>query len=1002
VNTSNQFGSRTRLRMSVASAVLGLALVSGPAFAQAADDADAKEDIVVTGSRIARPNVESASPVTVVSAEDFKGQGAAKVEDLLNNLPQVLATQSSGVSNGADGTATVSLRGLGTNRTLVLVDGRRLMPGGVGGGGAADLNFIPSSLISGVEILTGGASSTYGADAVAGVVNFKINRKFQGIRLDAQYSMNQHDNNSDISQVVNQRFTSPTGSTVNGGAYDVSLAIGSSLADDRGNIVAYAGYRRDSAITQDRYDYSTCTLNAAVPQPNTGGVTDFACGGSGTPARTRLGGLPTAGGTFTLTDANTLVPYVSLRDAYNFAPLNYYRRPSNRYTAGVFADYEISPAFKPYLDVMFMDYSTKAQIAPSGAFFGSRTVNCDNPFLTGNAAVGTAICGAALGTAVNQTILLGKRNVEGGPRFNDIGFNQFRVVTGMKGDISSNWSYDLTAQFGQLKLANTYRNDVSSTRIDEALLVRNVAGVPTCTSGNAACVPYNVFRPGGVTPAAAAYIGIPLVLTGTTKETIISGIVTGDLGFTSPLAGESVKIVLGAEHRKEALSTQPDLSYINGDGAGQGGPTLPIAGAYSVRDLFAETVLPIIQDKAFFKDLSVELGFRNSSYKVRGNTGTNSENTWKIAGNWTTTDFLKIRGSLNRAVRSPNIGELFQNTSVGLFAGNDPCEGGLTVGPDGVSRTGGRPGTTEGFTLVQCARTGVTAAQFGNLNPSSAQQYQGRFGGNLGLKPEKATSWTAGFVLTPTSNISFSVDYYNIKVKNAVGTVGAQVTLTQCIASGDPIFCSKINRAPASTGPAAGSLWLSEQGFIDDRTTNTGSVKTAGVDVNFDGKTSLGSNTVKLSFIGNYVDNYTAQPITNDFSYDCAGYYGTTCGNPQPKWKHVSRLKFATENNAAITFGWRYVGAVKVDTISPDVDLAALGAAPKADEHLKAQNYFDLLFSVPLKDTIGFRLGVNNILDNDPPMVSQSSLGGFGNGNVFPGTYDHLGRYIFVGITADF
>jgi iron complex outermembrane recepter protein len=701
----------------------------------------------------------------------------------------------------------------------------------------------------------------------------------------------------------------------------------------------------------------------------------------------------------TLSAANTLTPYTALQDAYNFAPLNYYRRPSNRYTAGVFADYEISPAFKPYLDVMFMDYSTKAQIAPSGAFYGTRQVNCNNPLLLANPTVANAVClvpgplGSAplsvVGTPTQVSILIGKRNIEGGPRFNDIGFNQFRVVTGMKGDISSNWSYDLTAQFGQLKLANTYRNDVSSTRIDEALLVGGTAANPVCLSGNAACVPYNVFSAGGVTPAAAAYIGIPLVLTGTTKETIISGVVTGDLGFTSPLAGESVKVVFGAEHRKEALSTQPDLSYINGDGAGQGGPTLPIAGAYSVRDLFAETVLPIIQDKAFFKDLSLELGFRNSSYKVRGNTGTNSENTWKVAANWTTTDFLKIRGSINRAVRSPNIGELFSNASIGLFSGSDPCAA--------------DPGKTPSATVAQCVNTGLAASQYGSLSPNTAQQYNGFFGGNLALKPEKASSWTAGFVLTPTSNISFSVDYYSIKVKNAVGTVGAQVTLNQCVATGDPIFCANIHRAPASAGLAAGSLWLDESGFIDDRTTNTGSVKTAGVDVNFDGKTSLGSNTVKLSFIGNYVDNFTNQPITNGFTYDCAGFYGTTCGNPQPKWKHVSRLKFSTENNAAITFGWRYVGAVKVDAISSNPKLGTPDSLPPlVDQNLKAQNYFDLLFSVPLKDTIGFRLGVNNILDNDPPLVSQASLGGFGNGNVFPGTYDHLGRYIFVGITADF
>ncbi len=990
----------SNLKYAAAPLALGLALISTPSFAQDAADeeAEAAPAIVVTGSRIARPNQESAAPVTVVTAEDFKGTGSNKVEDLINNLPQVLATQNSGVSNGADGTATVSLRGLGTSRTLVLIDGRRLMPGGIGGGAAADLNFIPSALISSVEILTGGASSTYGADAVAGVVNFKMNRTFEGVRLDGQYSLYSHDNSNEIERVVNRRFISPQGTRNQGGGYDVTLAIGSGFGDGKGNIVAYAGYRRDSAISQDRYDYSICTLNPSGL--STGTVDDFACGGSGTPAFTRIGGfsaantalagLPAAG-SYTITGANTVIPYVALRDAFNFAPLNYYRRPSNRYTAGVMAQYEISESFVPYLDAMFMDYSTKAQIAPSGAFFGVRTVNCDNPFLTtGNPTIGRATCGAALGTPTNATILLGKRNVEGGPRFNDIGFNQFRIVTGMKGAISENWSYDVSAQFGKINVANVYRNDVSDTRIDEALLVTGTLANPVCTSGNASCVPYNVFTAGGVTPAAAAYIGIPLVLTGSTKETIVQGNVVGDLGFSSPFADETVQVVIGGEWRKETLATQPDLSYINGDGAGQGGPTLPIAGSYTVRDAFGEVVIPLVQDTPFFQDLTLELGFRNSSYKVEGNPGSNSENTYKIAANWNPADFVKFRGSINRAVRSPNIGELFSNSSIGLFAGTDPCAGTAVAG------------LVNGNTAAQCARTGVTAAQFGNLAPNTAQQYNGFFGGNLGLSPEKSDSWTAGFVLTPVSSMSLSVDYFNIKVKNAVGTIGAQVTINQCIATADPFFCSKINRAPASAGPAAGSLWLDERGFVDDRTTNTGSLKTTGVDVNFDYRVPVGENRVNLSLVGTYLDSFIAQPITGGFTYDCAGFYGITCGNPQPKWRHTARAKFTTASDFSAQLSWRYVGKATVDTISSDPDLASPGAAPKIDERLKAENYFDLLLTAPLKDTMTFRLGIQNLLDNDPPLVSQASLGGFGNGNVFPGTYDHLGRYIYVSLTADF
>ncbi len=1000
------FANRARFSVGVASAVLGVAMLSAPVQAQDAEDGATEEkEYVVTGSRIARPNDTSASPITSVSSEEIKQSGATNIEDLTNQLPQVFAGQSSGVSNGADGTATVNLRGLGSSRTLVLVDGRRLMPGGIGGGSAADLNFIPASLISGIDIMTGGASAAYGADAVAGVVNFKMNRKFQGIRLDAQYGLYQHNNNNDIATVVNNRFTSPTGSLATGGGFDVSLAIGTGVNDGAGNIVAYAGYRQDTAITQDTYDYSTCTLNPSGL--NTGGIVDFACGGSGTPARSRIGGisaanaalagLPTSAAGYTLTDAGTLIPYSGLRDAYNFAPLNYYRRPSNRFIAGAFAEYEVSSALKPYMDIMFMDYSTKAQIAPSGAFYGVRNVNCDNPFLTsGNPTAGRAICGANLGTATQATFLLGKRNVEGGPRFNDIGYNQFRIVTGAKGDISSAWNYDVSAQIGQIKNASTYRNDVSTTRINDALQVGGTLANPVCLSGNANCAPYNVFSPNSVSQAAANYIGIPLIIQGTVKEVIVGGVVTGDLGASglkSPFAEEGIKVAFGAEYRKEQLETQPDLAYQNGEGSGQGGPTLPIKGSYSVRDIYNETVIPLVTDKTFFQDLSLELGYRKSSYSVPGGTD-RSASTWKVQGSWAPVEDIRFRVSRNRAVRSPNIGELFSNQSVGLFAGTDPCAG-TAVG-----------GLVNGYTAAQCARTGVTAAQFGNLSPNSAQQYNGRFGGNLNLRPEKADTWTAGVVFKPESFLNglvLSADYFNVKVKDAVGTIGAQVTLNQCVQTGAANFCSLINRAPASAGPAAGSLWLNESGFVDDRTTNTGAFKTSGVDFSGFYKTNIGENKISWKLDGTWLDKLISQPFTGGFDYDCTGFYGLTCGNSNPKWRFNTNVKLETANGFAVTTRFRFISAVKVDGVSPDADLASPGAAPKVDEKIPSFTYFDLLFAAPIKDTMTFRIGVNNVFDRDPPLISQASLPGtVGNGNVLVGTYDYLGRKVFVSLTADF
>lgn len=998
------------LTTSIRRSLLATTIIAGtlgvtPSFAQtapAAPEETSTSTIVVTGSRVARPNAESPSPITTVASEDIKEFGATKIEDLSNSLPQVFAGQSTGVSNGADGTATVNLRGLGSNRTIVLIDGKRLQPGSLAGNSAADLNFIPAALIQSVDLLTGGASAAYGADAVAGVVNFKMNRKFKGLRLDAQYGFYQHTNNNPIRDVVNLRFRAPEGNVVTGGAYDATMALGSGFDQDRGSFVVYAGYRSESAITQDKYDTSICTLN---PSGSAAGV---ACGGSGTPERTRFGGftaanaalagLPAAS-SYSLTTTNTLRPFVA-SDQYNFAPLNYFRRPSERYNLGAFAEYELSPALKPYLDVMFNDYSTKAQIAPSGAFYGPRTVNCDNPFLLANPTLATATCGTNAGVAgTTSTILIGKRNVEGGPRFNDIGYNQFRIVTGLRGDLNEAFSYDASFQTGQIKFANTYRNDVSDARINEALLVTGTVANPVCTSGNAACVPYNVFSNNGVTQAAAAYIGIPLVITGTTRETIVQASLNGDLGkygVRSPFSEDGVRMSIGAEYRTESLRTQPDLSYINGDGAGQGGPTLPIDGTYKVTDFFGELGIPLVTDKPFFHDLTVELGYRHSKYNVQGATKQNAADTYKIAGNWSPIPDLTLRASYNRAVRSPNIGELFTNQSVGLFAGTDRCAG-AAVG-----------GLVNGFSAAQCARTGVTAAQFGNLTPNTAQQYNFLGGGNLNLNPEKADSYSFGAVLQPKAGflngLLLSVDYFNIKVKDAVGGIGAQVIIDQCLQTGDPFFCGKINRAPASAGPAAGSLWLSQSGFVDDRTTNTGSLKTSGIDVNGDYRTNIGNNKLRWQFVGTWVDKLVIQPLTNGFDYDCAGYYGITCGNPSPRFRFNTNVKFTTADKIGFTVRWRYLSSVKVDTLSPDVDLN--GGTPNSptpvDSQIKAYNYFDLLFSLPIKDTATFRIGVNNIFDKNPPIISQASLGGFGNGNTFPGTYDQLGRYVFVNLTADF
>ena len=960
------------------------------------------QDIVVTGSRITSPGALSASPLTTINAQEIKLEGVTRTEDLLNSLPQVFAGQGGNLSNGASGTATINLRDLGSQRTLVLINGRRLMPGDPSSS-AADINFVPAALIDRVDVLTGGASSTYGSDAIAGVVNFVMNTRFEGVRFDAQYSLLDHDNANPTADAVfnnaaaGRGFAFPQGHTDLGATQNITAVIGTGGADGRSHVVAYAGYRQIQAVTQDNYDYSACSLAESASN----GL-GFACSGSGTtsPARFILNGG--AGSQVTLDPAtgNTFRPYVGTRDAFNFAPYNYYQRPDKRYTAGVFADYEISPAFDPYIEFMFMDDRSTAVIAPSGIFGQVININCNNPLLSASEA--TAICGANAGsTTATGAVSIGKRNVEGGGRANDIRHTDYRYVVGMKGQIDPAFSYDGYLQFGRVVYAENYQNDFSVNRTRAALNDITVNGQVVCADVNAraqGCVPYNIFQIGGVTQGALNYLQTPGFQEGTVDEYVANFSVTGDLGkygFKSPFASNGVGINFGTEYRKEQLQLLTDSEFTSGDLAGQGGPTIGVAGSFNVYEFFAETSVPVIEDKTLFKSLVVNGGYRRSHYNLAGDT-----NTYKGDVVWQPVGPLRLRASYNRAVRAPNIQELFSPASQGLFAGTDPCAGAAVNG------------TVNGNSAAACARTGVTAAQFGNIVANSANQYTQFGGGNPNLKPEVSDTYSAGAVIAPTQGVLrglvISADYFNIKVKGAIGTVGAQVILNQCLASGNPTFCSLVQRDPTN-----GSLFLGTVGQVVNTTINVGQLQTRGVDVagsyRFDfervGLHNIGS--LGLDYTGTFLIDLKQSPgttlVDGTTTYNCAGLYGTTCGVPAPKYRSKLRVTYNAPSNFQVSLNWRHYSGVNVDVSSPNSFLTSPGATFASDSRLPAYNYFDLSTSVRVADKFSLHFGANNLLDKDPPLVGSTNLSGtFGNGNTYPQVYDSLGRYIFAGVTVDF
>src|SRR4051794_14886511 len=988
--------------------------------------------IVITGSRIPQPNLTAVSPVTVVNSQEVKLQGTSRTEDLINSLPQAFAEQGGNLANGATGTATVNLRGLGSNRTLVLINGRRLVPGDPSFP-SPDINIVPASMIDRVDVLTGGASSVYGSDAVAGVVNFIMDTKFEGIKLDGQYSFYNHDNGSKtgiIAALNGRNFGYPHGTVADGATIDLSAQIGAGFDDGRGHVVAYMTYRKINPVLENKRDYSSCAIQARTAKQRaafpagTPGDPLFFCGGSATSANGTVfafTGTPNANPklssftstTFQIGPNRTLIGGST---PFNFAPYNYYQRPDERYTAGAFANYEISPALKPYLEVMFMDDRPLAQIAPSGDSGNTFAVTCDNPLLSAqqrsilcapanlissetsaltglltNNPVGATYSAANPGglppqayfdPTTGQPYFKGfaqilRRNVEGGGRIDDLQHITYRGVIGMRGDLSNVWSYDAYYQYARVNFSETYLNDFSVARLNRALDVINIGGVPTCRSvrdgSDPNCVPYDVFG-GTISPAALNYLQTPGFQRGQVEQAVAEVSVTGKLGeygLRFPWAEDGVGIALGAQYRKDQLNLNTDEEFQTGDLAGQGAPTLPAHGAFDVRELFGEIRIPIVEN-GFFKSLAVEAGYRRSDYDLKGNAAGKGfkTDTWKLGLDFAPVKDLRIRASYNRAVRAPNIQELFATQRVALNGNADPCAKTITAADKG------------------CLLQGLVVGQ--NIQGNPAGQYNGLIGGNPNLVPEVATSKTVGVVVQPRwlPRFALTVDWFDIKVKKAIQQIGQDTILDQCNQTLDPTFCGLVHR------DQFGSIWRTSNGFVVDTTQNVGGVSTRGIDVGFSYAMDIGSlGGLSLNAVGTWLDKLITDSGVGD-AFDCAGLYGLRCGTPNPTWRHKVRLTYTAPDGIGISAQWRYFKSVDVDRSSSQPTLKA--AFSPFNATIPSQSYFDLALTARIGDHYNFRLGVNNIFDREPPIVGANGSSGVINacpsvycsGNTFPNVYD--------------
>jgi iron complex outermembrane recepter protein len=1030
--------SHLLLAIIAGSAGMGAALAqtAAPASSQAAPETQLQE-VIVTGSRIPVPaNITATSPLTVVTVRDIQLQGYTDSSDVLNNLPQNII--SSGVDAGnqsspltaTGGYATVDLRGIGPQRTLVLVNGRRLGvgdPSTTNNNPAPDIDQIPLPMVERIDVVTGGASATYGSDAIAGVVNFILKRDFQGIQIDGQYGFNQHDqHNGYVEDLLSHddpntgfsAITAPTGSVRDGNKHDLSVVVGTNFADAAGNVTGYFVYHDQAPVAGSARDFADCQLisNGLVATPVTNGVE---CVGSSNSNRyTPIAPAPGANVRYTVL-GNQFLPWPQAGSSppadFNFNAYEYLQREDKRYQGGFLAHDDLNEFAKPYVEFSFMQDSTNAQVAPSGLFVGGNPasngnylINCSNPLLSAQQrniictpaqiAADTASPGSA-----DAQVEIGRRNIEGGGRLSEYQHTNFRFVGGVQGEIAPGFTYDAYGSYYYVNAFASNLNYLDYSSIAKALQVMsNTAGKAVCISGGT-CVPYNIFTTGAVTPAQLSYLETPGTSSGNNTESIVHLDATGDLGnygLKSPFANSGVAVNVGTEYRKESVTFAPDGAELAGNLAGFSGASVPTNASYDVGEAFFEARAPLAQELPGAYDLTTDVGYRWSNYNTAGVT-----NTYKFEVQYAPIRDARMRFSFDRAVRAPNLIELFNAPSIGqeTSVATDPCAptlNGSTVVPATAS-------------LAACQRTGVTAAQYGNggttntITQCVAGQCSQVIEGNTQLKPEVATTWSLGFTITPSDlpNFNASVDYYHIHLEGVVSAIPYGVILNGCLQNGNPIYCSQIFRSPS--GSLTGST-VAGGGYILQKEYNLGVSIVSGIDLlaNYRWEIPKGWGYLVTALNGSWLQHTTTTPYPGAATFDCAGLYGATCGvgSVNPRWRSNLRIGWETPWHVLFSAQWRFIGPTSFDNNSTNPLLANLeeGAYDPYNARIPGYSYLDLAAIWHLKDHLELRAGVNNLFDKDPPLIPSYDISGTGGApNSFP-TFDLLGRQFFAAFTAKF
>lgn len=943
-------------------ASVAIATLTAPALAQqaappagapeASDNSD--EVIIVTGTHIARPQIESAVPVAVVSATSIQDAGQTNVLDALRDLPiagQSLGTSASNFQNSGNGEATVNLRNLGSSRTLVLINGRRSV--GVPGTSAVDLNNIPTDLIDHVEVVTGGASAIYGSDAIAGVVNILLKKDYNGIQLRAQDTIS---------------------SRADGRTPLFSVLAGKSFSDDRGNITANFTYTKENGVPSSARAYSrndSPTGSAYTPQ---GAFFDA------------------AGDGFTFDPANNVVPFTGAPDQrYNRASQRLLSVPVERYIGSVLGHYDFSPAVQLYGEFTYSKTKASGHIealavddqhSPGQSvlnFDGSNTypgISSDSPY------VPPAIAAAAgPGTFLDffkRTTGIFDRSPHDKRDF-------YRGVVGVKGDIGSGWHYDLSYEHSQVR-DNTFNQAIMLTNLGASFQATTLNGQIVCAdpaARAAGCVPINPFGHQAYTPAQlkwlSTYAGGAPVPGAAIGDQVLANflqknwqdVVSLDLnGSLFDLPGGPLGVAIGGEYHREKVSEVFDPFTQSGfSSQQQNGNEF---GKYNSKELYAEISAPILRDRPGIYRVELDAAGRYSHYSTVGTVW-----TYKYGGSYAPTPDISFRAMFARAVRAPNLNELYSPQANTAQQITDPCD----------QRSGG--GETApivplpaGCTAIPGIANYLQTHQNFAYTLAQVQTIFGFTGGNPNLKAEATNTFTAGATLTPRflRHFYLTADYYSIKVKNAVASIDPQISVTQCFQTGSPNFCSLVHR--------------NANGFItevDQVNINAASYKVAGIDVQanyFFNTHFLDEGRVDLDLYYNH-----------KFKQQQTPFAGGVVSNELGTADTYASQQLGTGFKDQFTFNANW--AIGPVTLHYRLKYMGPVSASSGAYHIPAYTYHDLQVRFDVDKRFEFYAGVNNLLDKQPPFIAAGNSQWPGT-NTVADTYDLLGRMLYAGVTVKF